>query len=69
MAVLFDVLAVRYWVEFLTTGTVYDGKHGLNFLGLSSTGHLLAATMGGLLCTYYAVKSLRRAHSRPADGA
>ena len=68
MAILFDSLAISYWLEFITTGTIHDGKHGLTFLRVSATGHLVGATIGGIVCTYYAVKSLLRTYRQPAQG-
>jgi hypothetical protein len=69
MAALFDAIALRFWVEFMTTGTVYDGKHGLTFLGMSATGHLISASLGATVCTYYAAKSLLRARRDAGEGA
>ncbi|WP_370979741.1 hypothetical protein [Agaribacterium sp. ZY112] len=58
LAVLANALAVKFWLGYLSVGSVSDSKHGLVFLGSSAQGHLIAITLFAIIATYYAIKPL-----------
>ena len=62
MAILGNALAFKWWSSYLTTGKIYDGKHGITFVGESATGHLFGATLLAAISTYYVCKSILRAY-------
>ena len=33
LTILFDSLAFMWWSNFLSTGQIYDGRHGITFVG------------------------------------
>ena len=65
MAILVDFIAFKYWQSYLSSGAIYDGKHGVTFLGEATYGHLAGATLGAVILSYYFIKSVvnfKRAH-------
>ena len=58
MAILMDFLAFEYWSSYFYKGNVLDGKHGITFIGEAAFGHLAFATIGALVFTFFAVKSI-----------
>ena len=58
MTILADVLAFTWWSSYLTTGRIYDGKHGITFVGESAAGHLIGITLAALACSYCLFKSI-----------
>ncbi|KEI71289.1 hypothetical protein GV64_11555 [Endozoicomonas elysicola] len=58
MMILVDFIAFKYWQRYLSSGAIHDGKHGLTFLGEATVGHLVGATTGAILLTYYVIKVL-----------
>jgi hypothetical protein len=58
MAILVDVLAIKYWQSYLATGSVHDGKHDVTFVGEATIGHLAGTTLGAIVLTYFFIQSL-----------
>lgn len=58
MTGLADWLAFTWWRSYLTTGKVYDGKHGFVFIGESAWGHLAGITLMAAVCSFYLAKSV-----------
>lgn len=54
MTMVFNILAYSYWDKFLSTNSVYDGKHSFTFFGENAYGHLAFASLGLILfsCFY-----------------
>ena len=62
LAILVDFIAFDFWNSYLATGTIYDGKHGITFVGKHAMGHLLGITLMALLLSYYFVKTMAQAY-------
>jgi hypothetical protein len=57
-AIVFDLLAIKFWYEYLAFGGVHDGKHGITFYGEYAYGHLAGVSIAVLILNYYLAKSL-----------
>jgi len=58
LAIFFDFLAILYWRSFISTGSIYDGKHDITFFGESASGLLVGTSLGAFIFTYYFKKTL-----------
>ena len=61
---MFDYLAIKWWSEYLETGAVYDGRHGITFAGAESMGHLAGMSLLAAILTFYLVISIWQALRR-----
>ena len=64
MEVLTTVGAINYWVGYLSSGYIKDGKHQLYFYGLSAQGHLIGVTLLALVFNYFFIKTLINAKNK-----
>ena len=58
MALIFDLLAFKYWHDYLNYGVVHSSKHDLVFSGQSVYGYLLGASFGAAIFSYFLVKTI-----------
>ncbi len=56
--IISDLLAVLFWIDFLSGNAITDGKHGLRFVGEAALGHLAGATFLAILLSYYLARSI-----------
>lgn len=61
-AVILDFLAIAYWYSYLVEGQIHDGKAGITFVGENALGHVIGASIGALVLSYFLVKTLLKSY-------